>query len=70
VRDELWERALKAMKGKGAALQIWSDRNPQGFSFRQAGMSEREITDFEGLHLVRITRRDRISAKNADTENG
>ena len=70
VRDELWERALKTMKGEGSALQIWSDRNPQGFSYRQVGISEREIVDFEGLQLVRITRRHKFSAENADTEKG
>ncbi len=70
VRDELWERALKAMKGSGAALQVWTDRNPQGFTFRQVGMSDREIVDFEGLQLIQITRRDRQPAKNADTGKG
>ena len=63
VRDELWERTLKSVKGSGSALQIWSDRNPQGFSFRQVGMSEREIAEFEGLQLVRITRRGRTPAQ-------
>ena len=68
VRDELWDRAVKTMKGNSAAIQIWSDRNPQGFSYRQVGISEREIVDFEGLQLVRITRK--FSAGDADTEKG
>ena len=68
VRDELWERALKATKGTGSILQVWSDKNPQGFSFRQSGLSEREIVDFEGVPLVQINRQTSPSAQNADTE--
>ena len=68
VRDELWERALKAAKGTGSILQLWSDKNPQGFSFRQSGLSEREIVDFEGVLLVRINRQTSSPAQNADTE--
>lgn len=65
VRDELW---VKASKGTGSILQLWTDKNPQGFSFRQSGESEREIVDFEGLHLVRISRQVSSSAHNNDTE--
>ena len=69
VRDELWEKSIKVSKGSGSILQFWTDKNPQGFSFRQSGMSQREIVDFEGLHLVRISRQKSASALNADTEN-
>jgi CRISPR-associated protein Cas2 len=68
VRDELWERALKSTKGTGSILQLWSDKNPQGFSFRQSGISAREIVDFEGVLLVQINRQISSSAQNADTE--
>ena len=55
VRDELWKRALKTMKGKGTVLQVWSDKSPQGFSYRQYGESNREFVDFEGLALIRVS---------------
>jgi len=55
VRDELWKRALTAIKGKGSVLQVWSDKNPQGFSYRQCGESNREFVDFEGLSLIRVS---------------
>ncbi|MFA5064073.1 MAG: type I-E CRISPR-associated endoribonuclease Cas2e [Dehalococcoidia bacterium] len=68
VRDELWERSIKTSKGDGSILQLWTDKNPQGFSFRHTGSSEREMIDFEGLQLVRISRRASSSDQNADTE--
>jgi len=68
VRDELWEKAVKASKEMGSILQLWSDKNPQGFSFRQSGLSEREIVDFEGVLLVQVNRRALSYAENADTE--
>jgi CRISPR-associated protein Cas2 len=63
VRDELWQRAVKKSKGSGAILQIWTDKNPQGFSCRQHGERERKFVDFEGLTLIKIERR---SCKTAD----
>jgi len=67
VRDELWNRAIKKSKGGGAVLQIWTDQNSQGFSYRQHGESERKFVDFEGISLIKI---ERSSAdKNSDTRN-
>ena len=57
VRDELWERTFKKAKGTGAALQIWTDQNPQGFSYRQFGNTERMLIDLEGISLVKIRKR-------------
>ena len=55
VRDELWNKALKKKnKDNGSILQVWTDKNPQGFSYRQFGPCERKFVDFEGLSLVRI----------------
>ena len=51
VRDELWKKACKRIKG-GNVLQIWTARTPQGFSYRQHGTSERMIEEIEGLALV------------------
>jgi len=68
VRDELWQRAIKKAKETGAVLQIWTDQNPQGFSYRQLGERERELIDFEGLSLTKI---ERVACsrddKNSDT---
>ena len=48
-------------------LQIWSDKNPQGFSYRQFGMSDRNFVDFEGLTLIRVSRRGGASTESIDT---
>ena len=70
MRDELWKRAIKKSPESGAILQIWTDQNPQGFSFRQYGERYRKFIDFEGLTLVQIERSDRTQDdKNSDTIN-
>ncbi len=56
VRDELWQRAVKKTRDTGAMLQVWTDQNPQGFSFRECGERERTFIDFEGLTLIKIER--------------
>ena len=56
VRDELWEKSVKKAKESGNIIQVWTDQNPQGFSYRQHGESERKFIDFEGLPLIKITR--------------
>ncbi len=55
VRDELWQRAIKQAK-EGSVLQMWTDSNPQGFSYRQYGVKERRFIDIEGMSLVCIER--------------
>jgi CRISPR-associated protein Cas2 len=55
VRDELWQRAVKQVK-EGSVLQIWTDSNPQGFSYRQYGVKGRRFIDIEGVSLVSIER--------------
>lgn len=68
VRDELWERSLKALiKGEGSVVQIWSSNNPQGFGFRQFGPNIRELVAFEGLALVRRTDSRYETTQNDDT---
>ena len=67
VRDELWIRAIKAMKGQGTVLQVWPDQNPQGFSYRQFGISDRKFVDLEGLALVQTLRRDTREPQDSDT---
>jgi len=52
VRDELWEMA-KAKAKQGSVTQIWSDRCPQGYSFRTFGDPDRKLVDIEGIALVR-----------------
>jgi hypothetical protein len=51
--------------GAGSVLQIWSDhREPQGYQYREAGLSSRIMVDMEGIAL--ILRPDRVS-KNVKT---
>jgi CRISPR-associated protein Cas2 len=56
VRDELWLKGIKRAKDSGAILQVWTDKNAQGFSYRQFGARERKLADFEGLALVKVQR--------------
>lgn len=67
VRDELWRRAVKGSKDTGWLLQVWSDRNPQGYSYRQHGRSDRTFVDFEGVALVTI-KPSRLRLEGFDTD--
>ena len=70
VRDELWEKAVKASKGKGTILQVWTANNPQGFSYRQFGETRRVFEDFEGLALIGVKGAVPDEPQNADTTEG
>jgi len=37
-------------------MQIWTDQNPQGFSYRQFGERDRRFIDLDGLALVEFIR--------------
>ena len=52
VRDKLWDRTTRRLKGGGAIL-IYSSNTEQGFAIRTAGDPNRTIQDFEGLLLVK-----------------
>jgi CRISPR-associated protein Cas2 len=52
VRDRLWEKCCERL-GDGGAVQLWSTNNEQRFAVRTAGVTRREVVDFEGLLLVR-----------------
>jgi len=70
VRDELWQKAIKKSKENGAVLQVWTDQNPQGFSWRQHGERERVFVDFEGLSLIQKEKRPPAGRpRNSDTED-
>jgi CRISPR-associated protein Cas2 len=63
VRDELWATAIKKAKDSGVVIQIWTDQNPQGFSYRQFGERDRRFIDLDGLALVEFIRT--VSAPSA-----
>jgi len=50
VRDLLWERVDRSIKG-GAAILIHDSNTEQGFDIRTTGDTRRLIEDFEGLLL-------------------
>jgi hypothetical protein len=50
----LWKKVTKRPP-LGYVAQIWSAPTPQGFSYRQYGASKRQLQDFEGVALVRLT---------------
>src|SRR4051794_30861456 len=56
VREELWSKAIKRIK-EGTVLQLWTAANEQGFVYRQQGIREQVMLDFEGLGLLTRFRR-------------
>lgn len=50
VRDHLWERVVKALKG-GAAIMVTTAATEQGYAIRSAGRTSKLVRDFEGLQL-------------------
>ncbi|MFQ5421830.1 MAG: type I-E CRISPR-associated endoribonuclease Cas2e [Anaerolineae bacterium] len=53
VRDRLWDKCSKS-KAAGGVLQIWSTNNEQRFQMRMSGITSRQITELEGVQLIRI----------------
>ena len=51
VRDRLWERVCKGVRGGGALLAHSTDTE-QGFAFRFWGATSRQVVDFDGLMLM------------------
>lgn len=70
MRDELWMRAVKASRGRGTLIQVWTANNAQGFLYRQFGESNRVLEDFEGLALVRVASGSADTPQNDDTTEG
>ena len=66
VRDELWAMALERAKD-GRVLQVWTDRNPQGYRFRSYGDWARELVDMEGITLIRTRPKRRPSKRKPAT---
>ena len=62
------------IKDNGSAIQIWTDNNPQGFSYRQMGVKERSFVEVEGVSLIRKIQKNQATDnivnnnENADTE--
>ncbi len=53
VRDRLWERVCRRIRG-GTAILIHNADTEQGFALRMWGGPRRVPEDFEGLTLVRV----------------
>jgi len=51
VRDRLWEKCCKARRA-GGIVQAWSTNTEQRFKIRLAGLTKREVVDFDGLQLI------------------
>ena len=75
VRDLLWAKACKGLKG-GAAMLLYASQTEQGFSIRTCGDTKRAIFDMEGLLLVHIAKKERAeevippSAEEVDIFSG
>lgn len=63
VRDLLWQRACagidraakRGADAEGGGILIYSSNTEQGFVVLTHGKTSRQIVDYEGLALVRIT---------------
>jgi hypothetical protein len=55
---------VKKAKDTGVVMQIWTDQNPQGFSYRQTGERDRRFIDLDGLALVEFKRAQEIVKSN------
>lgn len=54
VRDRVWDRVCRHV-GEGGAILIYAADTEQGYAVRLWGEPRREIVDFEGLWLVRVS---------------
>lgn len=54
VRDKLWERVCKGLKGREGGLLAYSTDTEQGFAIRVHGETSRLVVDFEGLTLIKV----------------
>jgi CRISPR-associated protein Cas2 len=52
VRQRLWQRVCKSLKG-GAAILIHPYNNEQGFTILTSGNTKRLIEDFDGIKLAK-----------------
>ena len=57
VRDRLWKKCCEK-KRAGGVIQAWSTNNEQRFDIRVAGVTNRDVVDFEGIKLIRVPPKD------------
>ncbi|MQF69059.1 type I-E CRISPR-associated endoribonuclease Cas2 [SAR202 cluster bacterium AD-804-J14_MRT_500m] len=55
VRDKLWKLSCDPVKCVSATL-IYSSPNEQGLEIRTWGLSKKEVVNFDGISLLRISR--------------
>lgn len=55
VREKLWSKILSEQGMNGTGLMFYSTNSEQGYEVELFGKSQRGITDFEGLKLVKIS---------------
>ena len=68
IRDELWAKACKKIK-EGVVTQIWTARTEQGYLYRQHGVNEQILLDFEGLGLVvRLKKNPKLKKATSDNQ--
>ena len=48
-------------------IQIWSDRGPQGYSYRVHNQPSRNLVDFEGIALVRAPKKEKTKRTKTET---
>lgn len=67
VRDQLWEKCISNAKVSGV-VQVWQTNTEQHYKMRGHGTVRREIIDVEGVQLVRIPEKGRVSMTDEITE--
>ena|SRR5579871_5547420 len=69
VRDELWTKACRK-NPEGTVTQIWTAPTEQGFAYRQAGVLDHTLMDFEGLGLITRFRKEKKKGVAESNKNG
>jgi CRISPR-associated protein Cas2 len=65
VRDRLWEKCVQ-QRDNGGVIQIWSTNTEQHFAMRSWGDTDRALVEFDGLWLVRKTKKKRADKSKAN----
>lgn len=67
VREKIWNKTCAGAAG-GPCLIVWSTNNEQGFDFDFWGAGTRFVTEWEGMRLITVQRKD-VDKKRLPTDD-
>ena len=68
VRDRLWEKCIK-QRDNGGLIQIWTTNTEQHYQMRSWGDTDRQLVEFDGIWLIRKTKRKKTNDNPIDKKN-